>query len=428
MVEVAAEWNHESNAMDTTEQPVSAPLGISRAREGRVIAGVAAGIASRKHWDPFLIRCVFVVLALAGGSGLVLYVAAWLFLPWEGAQETIAHRAIRDRRGLPQAIAVGVVVLATLMVLRSLGLWWSDSLVWPAALAAAGLTLIWLQADDEDRTTLSALAERLPSRPGHGWSVGCRLRRLAGALLIAAGVTVFLAANHALHAVRTGLVPLVGVLGGLALVFLPWWRRLVVELGEERRARARSQERAEMAAHLHDSVLQTLALIQRRADDPKTVVSLARSQERELRSWLLDGDRGSDGQPDRSLGAAIRAAADDVEVRHGVPVEVVTVGDCPRDEKLDALVAAAREAIVNAAKWSEADTVSVYVEVEPAAVTIFVRDRGAGFDPGQVAPERRGIAESIRGRMSRHGGTAVIRSSLGEGTEVELRVPITRGA
>ncbi|HSS08545.1 MAG TPA: PspC domain-containing protein [Acidimicrobiales bacterium] len=413
--------------MNSTEQPVSAPLGITRAREGRVIAGVAAGIARKRHWDPFLIRCAFVVLALAGGSGLVLYVAAWLFLPWEGDHEAIAHRAIRERRALPRAIAVGVAVLATLVVLRSLGLWWSDSLVWPAALAATGLTVIWLEADDEDRAMLSGLAERLPTRHGHGRSAVARLRWVVGALLIVGGVTVFLAANHALQAVRTGVVPLIGVIAGLALVFLPWWRRLVVELGEERRARARSQERAEMAAHLHDSVLQTLALIQRRADDPKTVVSLARSQERELRSWLFDGDRRPGDQADGSLGAAIRTVADDVEVRHGVPVEVVTVGDCPLDDRLDALVAAAREAIVNAAKWSKADTVSVYVEVEPAAVTIYVRDRGAGFDPGQVAPERQGIAESIRGRMSRHGGTAVLRSSFGEGTEVELRVPVTRG-
>jgi len=171
---------------------------------------------------------------------------------------------------------------------------------------------------------------------------------------------------------------------------------------------------------VHDSVLQTLALIQKNADQPQKVVQLARAQERELRSWLFDGRVG--GDEDETLVAAIRRLESEVESAHGVPVESVIVGDCPLDDDLRALVAAGREAAVNAAKWSGAPVISLYLEVEPNAVSLFVRDRGVGFDPGAVAADRRGLAESVRGRMARHGGTATVTSAPGRGTEVELRL------
>jgi signal transduction histidine kinase len=176
-----------------------------------------------------------------------------------------------------------------------------------------------------------------------------------------------------------------------------------------------------MAAHLHDSVLQTLALIQRRADDPREVTRLARAQERDLRAWLFDGD--GQGPTGGTLASAIGDLERDVETLHGVPVETVVVGDAPLDDHLVAIVAAAREATVNSARWSGAGSVSVFAEVEDGAVSVFVRDRGHGFDPDAVDADRRGIAESIRGRMHRHGGTAAIRSTLGDGTEVELTMP-----
>jgi signal transduction histidine kinase len=202
------------------------------------------------------------------------------------------------------------------------------------------------------------------------------------------------------------------------LIFGPWLWRLWNALVEERSERIRSDERAEMAAHLHDSVLQTLAMIQRQADDPRAVVGLARRQERELRSWL--SGRGAPGTAERSLESALETIATDVEREHGIAVEVVAVGDGRLDEPGEALVAAAREAVVNAAKFGRGSAVSVYAEVTESRLAVFVRDRGPGFDVAAVPADRRGVRESIVGRMRRHGGRASISSAPGEGTEVEL--------
>ena len=180
-----------------------------------------------------------------------------------------------------------------------------------------------------------------------------------------------------------------------------------------------------MASHLHDSVLQTLALIQRTADDPHQVKRLARAQERQLRAWLFEGAPSGlvSAGAAASVADALSALQRDVEADHKVSVDVVRVGDAPLDEHLAALMAAAREATVNAAKWSGADLVSVYAEVEPDAVSVFVRDRGRGFDKANIGPDRKGISESIYGRVDRNGGTAKVRSSPGKGTEVSLRMP-----
>ncbi len=208
----------------------------------------------------------------------------------------------------------------------------------------------------------------------------------------------------------------------LVLLLGPWWLRIARDLVLERQARARAEERADIAARVHDSVLQTLALIQRRAEDPQAVVQLARAQERELRSWLFEGRAPGDADVS-SFAEGVRQIQRDVEARHGVPVEVVTVADCPLDEHLSALLAAAREATVNAAKWSGAAVISVFAEVEPDKVNVAVRDRGKGFDPAAVPGDRKGVAESIRGRMSRHGGEATVQSAPGEGTKVTLTMP-----
>jgi signal transduction histidine kinase len=194
--------------------------------------------------------------------------------------------------------------------------------------------------------------------------------------------------------------------------------RLLRSLAAEREERIRSQARAEMGAHLHDSVLQTLALVQKRAEDPRAVAALARTQERELRAWLAGREGGHDG-----LAAALEAAAGDVERAHGVAVEVVVVGDRELDARGEALVAAAREAMVNAAKFGGGSTVDVFAETDERELQVFVRDRGPGFDPDAVPADRRGVRESIVGRMARHGGRAVIRSAPGSGTEVELALP-----
>ena len=200
------------------------------------------------------------------------------------------------------------------------------------------------------------------------------------------------------------------------VVFGPWWLSLVRDLMAERQARALAEERAQMAAHVHDSVLQTLALIQRSADDPQHVVRLARAQERELRSWLFEGrPPGTIGDEAPTLAEGIGVIQRQVEADHGITVQTVVVGDCHLDDGLRALLDASREATVNAAKWSGASQVSLYAEVEPGAVMVFVRDRGRGFDPDAVPEDRQGIAQSIRARMARFGGSADIRSSPGDG-------------
>jgi signal transduction histidine kinase len=207
----------------------------------------------------------------------------------------------------------------------------------------------------------------------------------------------------------------------LTLISAPLWWTMVRRLAAERLARARSQERAEMAAHLHDSVLQTLALMQKRAGDPDEVAKLARHQERELRSWLA----GSEARPGERLADALRAAAEQVEESHGTVVEAVVVGDAPLDEHLEALVGATREALTNAAKFaSEGGEVRLYAEIENGAARVFVDDRGPGFDPESVPADRRGVRESIIGRMRRHGGRAEIRSAPESGTEVELEMKV----
>jgi len=206
------------------------------------------------------------------------------------------------------------------------------------------------------------------------------------------------------------------VIVALALILAPWWLRLVRGLSAERAERIRSQERSEVAAHLHDSVLQTLALMQRRAADPREVASLARRQERELRAWL-NGGRPAAAD---SLAACLEAAAAEVEETHGVPIDVVAVGDAPVDARGEALVGAAREALVNAAKFAGDGPLSLYAEVDHERVQVYVRDRGPGFDPSAVPADRRGVRESIVGRMERHGGRALVHSVPGEGTEVEL--------
>jgi signal transduction histidine kinase len=238
---------------------------------------------------------------------------------------------------------------------------------------------------------------------------------LGVALVIAAGIA-FLQATGSLSAARNVVLAVLVVAVVLSVIFAPLIARLVRSLTAERAERIRSQERAEMAAHLHDSVLQTLALVQKRADSPRDVAALARRQERELRNWL---SRGTE-RDERGLAAALDSAADEIEREHGVPIDVVAVGDTPLDEAGAAAVAAAREAMLNAVKFGGGSPVDVYGEASDGRLEIFVRDRGPGFDPNAIPEDRRGVRESIVRRMERHGGRALIRTPEGGGTEVEL--------
>ena len=228
------------------------------------------------------------------------------------------------------------------------------------------------------------------------------------------------------HTSTALLRPLAGValvIGAVIVVLGPWWLRVGRELVAERQARVRAEERADMASRVHDSVLQTLALIQRRAADPQQVIQLARAQERELRAWLFDGHPPGSQADETMFAAGVRRIQSDVEAQHGVTVEVVTVGDCPIDEDLQALLGAAREATVNAAKWAGVQVISIYAEVEPEAVSLYVRDRGTGFDPASVPADRKGLSDSIHARMDRRGGNVEVRTAPGAGTEVRLSMP-----
>jgi signal transduction histidine kinase len=342
--------------------------------EGRVLAGVCSGIAETTGVDATLVRLVFALLALAGGAGIVLYIALWV---WSKS----------DRAWW----AVLALLVAASLLLRAVGL--SDRAVLGVVLVAAGLALAWRRGGS--------------FRPDAPLSYG-------GIGLAAAGAVVLFGSGSA----PTRVLAPGAVAGALLLIAGPWLWRLALERDAERSARVRTEERADIAERVHDSVLQTLALIQRHASEPRRVAALARRQERELRGWLYaDRPLGDDGT---SLIAALATAAADVEELHGVRIEIASAGDANPE---NALVLAAREAMTNAAKFAGVDEIDVYADVGDAEIAIFVRDRGVGFDPATVPESRRGIHESIKGRLERTGGSALVTSAPGGGTEVELRLP-----
>jgi signal transduction histidine kinase len=369
---------------------------------------------------------VLAVVGLWGGWAIPLYCIAWLLIPAKGSETSIGARARHDSRGIGLAVAIGSLLCVILLVASALNSGAVANWGWPQVVSVICLTLIWRNAPEDEQAAMRHLVQPLESL-STGGGTGRRLtviRLGVSVVLLAGGVGWLLTSREKLSYLVAPVGGVLLVAGGLVLLLGPWWLRIARDLVLERQARARAEERADMAARLHDSVLQTLALIQRRADDPQQVVQLARVQERELRSWLFEGR--APGEVDAtSFADGIRQIQRDVEARHGVPVEVVTVGDCVLEDDVGALLAAAREATVNAAKWSGASVVSLYAEVEPDKLEVAVRDRGKGFDPDSVPGDRKGLAESIHGRMSRHGGTARVNSAPGEGTKVTLTLPRT---
>jgi signal transduction histidine kinase len=340
-----------------------------------------------------------------------------------------SHPANRPRGGLRIALGAGLLVCSGLLFVRAAGPWPGDAIVWPCVVVAVGALLIWRTPGVVPARRRGWVAHRSAERLSSPSSPRSSLTRVfgrpevsrggLGVALVLAGGLAFLWANGSLRPAGETVLAALVVLVALALIFAPSWRRLARSLAAERTERIRSQERADVGAHLHDSVLQTLALIQRSAEDPKQVAALARRQERELRGWLAAGDSR---EPGDSLAGALEAVAVEVEAAAGGSVEVVAVGDCPLDERGGAVVAAAREAMLNAAKFAGPAPVSVYAEISDGRIQVFVRDRGAGFDPATVPPARRGVRESIVGRMLRVGGQAVVRRLPGGGTEVEIAV------
>jgi signal transduction histidine kinase/phage shock protein PspC (stress-responsive transcriptional regulator) len=401
--------------------------------------GVAAGLAEHLGLDVFWVRLAFVAGSWLNGVGVIVYVALWRLLPQGDPYDvqqpaglaSATRRGLRTPRAsrlpggdLGQTIALAVLGIGVLLLQQHLGWGLASSVLWPLMIAVAGLALLWRQADEAQRQRWAGTSPDVPVLGlllgGGGWAALIRLGM--GAVLLAMALAVFVAQSQGVDTLAPLAAGTVLALLGLGLLLGPWIHRLSRDLAAERRERIRSQERADMAAHLHDSVLQTLALLQRHAGDARTVARLARRQERELRDWLY-ADSGPDGV---TLRAALTSVGSEIEDVHDVTVEVVGVGgDVPMDDTLAPMVRAAREAMVNAAKHSGAGHVDVYTETVGSSVEVFVRDRGSGFDPDAIADGRLGVRESILGRMERHGGTAVIRSRPGEGTEVRLSMTLS---
>ncbi len=385
---------------------------LYRSSHKRMFGGVATGLcnhfgftAPRARW---LIRAAFLGLAFFSGLGLALYGAFWVVLPSDDDGN--------ERRSRWRQLLAGLVAAAILLgLLSSIGS--LSKFFIPGVLAVLGAALVWRQSTDLQREqwtrrSTSTLTATTRGREG-------AIRLMIGAFLVFLGIVVLLAHGAGVDETINAVLVVLVVGAGFALITGPIWVKMVRDLSVERRERIRAQERSELAAHLHDSVLQTLALIQRNADAPREVARLARGQERELRT-LLYGDRAATGM----FASAVRAVAAEIEDSYAIHVDAVVVGDTTLDADLQALVQAAREAIVNAAKHAGVETVDVYAEVEEFEVLLYVRDRGRGFDPGAVPDDRQGLRGSVRERVERHGGTVRLRSAAGEGTEIEMRMRI----
>jgi signal transduction histidine kinase len=376
-----------------------------RSTSDRMLTGVAGGIADQLGISAIYVRAGFVAAVFAGGVGVIAYLLAALIVPEERID---THPEDPTRASRSQIVGLIAMYLAGMMLLQAAGLWFG-AVVWPATLVIFGLAIAIDTSGVNYEKSLAGITGNAGGRRSW-WLV------VFGLVMMVAGVVVVLSSLENLQAMGVLALALVVAVGGFMIVAGPWLWSLIEDLRTERRARIRSEEKAEMAAHLHDSVLQTLALIQR-TDDPKKMVTLARSQERELRSWLFDEGAANP----QTLRGALADAANRVEEAHNVPVSVVVVGEqqLPPDRHT-ALVGAATEAMMNAAKHSGADRISVFAEASDGTVEIFITDQGKGFEVASVDGDRRGLRESIEGRMQRHGGTAVIDSEVGVGTEVHL--------
>lgn len=348
-------------------------------------------------------RAAFFTLVLAGGWGLPLYGIGWLYL------NRTKPPSQMPRPSLERHIGLVMVTVGLLLTIRLADVGFVGRVVWPSAAIAAIAALAWGRGDK-------------------GEEVSFTIRLMTGAMVVFASLISMRFSQLGFSEVVLSLLFSGVMVSGLAMVMAPVLLRVRTELDEVREARARTEERERMAAHLHDSVLQTLSLIQRNADRPELSAQLARRQERELRSWLYDSPAEAGTL---RVGPELTEIATEIESNHGVAVEIVTVGDTVSErqaqashEAIRALLAATREAILNAAKHAETDRIDVFCEVAPTQIEVFVRDTGKGFSPDAVAPDRRGIAKSIEARMQRVGGTAQVTSSLGNGTEVELFAPL----
>lgn len=409
---------------------------LYRSGDGRWLGGVARGLAGHLGLPVVWVRLIFVGLFMADGLGALLYAAFWFFVPLgvggvdaqrppspvtaeispDGRRRLVARKPDKG-----QLVALLAMVIVAMVFVGNVDLGSSTkAYLWPTLLVGAGVALVWRQADNARRARWMAVGRRRRTL--------AIARAGAGVLLVGAGVSGIVVLQGSTSHLSSVLQAALAVLVGVALLAGPYLVRMMQDLSEERLMRIRAQERAEVAAHVHDSVLHTLTLIQRNAENAGEVRRLARAQERDLRQWLYkpEGTGKDEADEPDTLAEAVRRNAAEVEDKHGVPIEVVIVGDCPLDDPLTAQMQAAREAMVNAAKYGgEGGAVQVFAEVDGETVFVSVRDRGPGFDLDSVPDDRMGVRESIIGRMQRNGGTARLRAVPGGGTEVELEMERT---
>jgi signal transduction histidine kinase len=398
---------------------MSLPTGLAAARhrwqvppldtDDRWIGGVASAIARELGVQPLVIRFSFAILALAGGWGLVLYGLAWAGLAFVHPHRLAPYQPVpKAASSFHRHVAIAMIVLGLVLGLRSLGFGFIDQIVFPVGFVLTGFLIAWSRQQEEG-------------------GVSAVVRIVIGVAVAGAGLLAVVATSLSFVDAIQALVVAVAVVGGIALVVAPSIIRIGQDFDAERQERVRADERARMAAHLHDSVLQTLTLIQRNANDPQRAASIARQQERELRHWLYGHDPVRPGTT--RLEAALQVVANRVEDHHGVKVEVVTVGDTEDLEPaaIEGLVAATQEAVTNAAKHAGVPKIDVYAERRPGVIEVYVRDAGVGFDPAVIDGDRQGLRSSIIDRMQRHGGSASVHSDPGMGTEVELIQPLETG-
>ena len=403
------------------DRPVIAPDTAGgrfvRRSGGRIVGGVAGGVADHLGIDVLKVRMAFVLLSALAGAGIIAYGLLWIFTP---GGDDAARPSGTERR---QAIGLALLGLGLSVVVS-----WAFSgtvarVIAPLLVIAVGAALVWREYDADGPRSLVGI----PAKP----SVVTWSRIIAGVTLVVVGLAVVVLSQVDWGSLGSALLAVAATLIGVGLLTVPLGLRLMHSLNAERAARIRNEEREEIASHLHDSVLQTLALIQRQAGDQQEVQRLARSQERELRRWLF----ADAGPAESSLAVALRTIAGEVEDQHGVKVTPVTVGDVAMDgedsgsglpkEHFTAVLGATREALVNAAKHAGVSDIDLFAETEPHQVSVFVRDRGNGFDPDSIPEDRHGLARSIRARVERRGGTVEIVSEPGRGTEVRILLPRT---
>ncbi len=422
LAEITAQLDERAAMTPSTPPPAShvppaTPTRAMRVAAGSWLGGVCTGLAAHLGWPVLLVRAIIVVLAGVQLVGALVYGVLWLAMPIDRnpsapgidtATRTGMRTQASSRSGdIGERLALLLLGLGVSLLVQMLAPFWQVLPFWPLVLFTAGVALVWRQADG------------LVTHPGRRRRMRGALQAALGIVLVAAGIVLTIAMRFGVREMSTPQWIGVACFVVLLSVAAPWAFRARSALSAAREQELLANARADIAAHLHDSVLQTLALIQRQADDPKAVAALARKQERELRQWLYGELHDA-----HTVKAALEQAAAQVEDSSAIAVDLVVVGDHDMDVRMDALVRATREALLNAAKHSGSDRVDVYAEILPDVAEVYVRDRGQGFDTEAVSGDRMGVRGSIMDRMARHDGTARVRSAPGAGTEVWLRMEL----